>query len=152
MVIEKYVHLAMLGLVWVFLLSGCSGYGKLRPHAREGMRVGVEELKENWSDYIIHYAEGYGGKPAAIMFDPKEGNKTLVCKKWIKVDDKETLLELLEWIQQSVRYTPRLWRILGPDDEFYGYMLSTRDHVVMKVIGDNTMYVYDLDPPHSGGP
>ena len=148
---KKHLYLAVIGLVSLFLMSGCSGYGKLRSHSGYEDKVTIEGLKENWNDYTIYYAELYVGKPAALMFDPKDDGKTLTGDKWTKVEDQETLSDIISRMERA-RYGPRLYRILGPDDQFYGYLFSFRHRVVTKAVDDSTLYVYDLGPPPSGGP
>lgn len=86
------------------------------------------------------------------MFDPKNDDKVLTGDKWIKVEDQETLLELIGWIGTYIEFDPRLWRILGPDDQYYGYLFFAWGHVVIKAVvikavDDGTMFVYDLESP-----
>jgi hypothetical protein len=153
---NKYLYVILIGVMIVFLFSGCAsiipGYGKLWPQPMRGERVAIEQLVENWGDYVIHYAGLNVGNPAGIMFDPKDDDRTLTGDKWIKVEDKETLSELIGWMKSYTEYYPRIWRILGPNNEFFGYLFypSYRmyaDNVVIKVIDDKTMYVYDVESP-----
>jgi hypothetical protein len=153
---NKYLYVILIGVMIVFLFSGCAsiipGYGKLWPQPMRGERVAIEQLVENWEDYVIHYAGLNVGNPAGIMFDPKDDDRTLTGEKWVKVEDKETLLELVGWMKSYTEYYPQIWRILGPNNEFFGYLFypSYRmyaDNVVIKVIDDKTMYVYDVESP-----
>ena len=153
----KNLYLILMVFVLIFFISGCiqfSTYGKLRQQSRDGNRVTIKDLKENWNDYIIYYAGYYGSlsikHPSAVMFDPRNDNKELVGEKWTMVKDKHTLSELLSSIQSQEpigNLYPRLWRILGPDEQFYGFLFTAWDHVVTKVIDDTTMWVYDLPLP-----
>jgi hypothetical protein len=153
---SKRLYMALIGVIIMLLFSGCAsmltGYGKLRPQSMRGQRVAIEELEENWEDYVIHYAGLSVGTPAGIMFDPKGDGRTLTGEKWIKVEDKETLSELIGWMKTYTEFNPQIWRILGPNNEFFGYLFypSHRmhgDNVVIKVIDDNTMYIYDVESP-----
>ena len=154
---KKYIYPTIIVLVALFLMSGCSwlkGYGKLRLQPRHAKKVTVRELKGNWHDYTIYYAGYYGGlsikHPSAVMFDPKKDDRALVSDKWTRVEDKETLSRLISSIQsQKAMYHPRLWRILGPDDQFYGYLFTAWDRVplVIKVVDERTMWVYNLRLP-----
>ena len=146
----------MIGLLLVFFISGCAmhtGYGKIRPQPWHGERVTIQELQKNWEDYTIHYAGLSLGTVAGIMFDPNNDNRTLTGEKWIKVEDQETLAELIGWMKAYVEYNPQVWRILGPDNEFYGYLYypgygnTAVDHAVVKVVDGTTMYMYDLESP-----
>jgi hypothetical protein len=140
----------------VFFISGCAlhtGYGKIRAQPWRGERITIQELQENWEDYTIHYAGLSVGTVSGIMFDPKNDNRTLTGDKWIKVEDQETLAELISWMKTYVAYDPQVWKILGPDNDLYGYLLypgyqfSSPDQAVVKVVNDTTMYMYDLESP-----
>jgi len=55
---NKSIHMAIIGLVLVFLISGCAsltGYGKIRPQPSRGERITIEQLEENWQDYTVSY-------------------------------------------------------------------------------------------------
>lgn len=153
---NKYLYVILIGVMIVFLFSGCAsmipGYGKLWPQPMRSERVAIEQLVENWEDYVIHYAGLNVGNPAGIMFDPKDDDRTLTGEKWVKIEDEETLLELIGWMKSYTEFYPQIWRILGPNNEFFGYLFypSYRmyaDNVVIKVIDDKTMYVYDVESP-----
>jgi len=153
---NRYLYMTIIGVMIMFLFSGCAsmltGYGKLRPQPMRGEGVAIEELEENWEDYVIHYAGISVGTPAGIMFDPKDDDRTLTGDKWIKVEDKQTLSELIGWMKTYTEFNPQIWRILGPNNEFFGYLfypsyIMHADRVVFKVIDDKTMYVYDVESP-----
>jgi len=155
--VKKYIYPAIIVPLLAFLISGCTcfkGYGKIRLQSGPGKKVTIRELEDNWHDYNIYYAGYYGGlsikHPSAVMFDPKNDNRALVGERWTKVQDQKTFSRLISSIQsQKARYYPRLWRILGPDDQFYGYLFSAwrQVPVVIKVLDDKTMFVYDLPMP-----
>jgi len=153
---SQRVYVALIGVIIMLLFSGCAsmltGYGKLRPQSMRDQRVAIEELEENWENYVIHYAGLSVGTPAGIMFDPKGDDRTLTGEKWIKVEDKETLSELIGWMKTYTEFNPQIWRILGPNNEFFGYLFypSHRmyaDNVVIKIIDNKTMYIYDVESP-----
>ncbi len=150
-------------------LTGCSvlqSYGRLAAEEKAGDGMTIEALEEYWEDYHVYFSGCCGGlqplkeHPSAVMFDPKGDDKHLVGERWLKIESKHRLSELIDRIRKSERfesYYPRLYRILGPDGEFYGYMFTSWIHVVTKPIEDKTMYVFDLEaPPHLqrsiGGP
>ena len=153
---SKRIYAVLTGVIIMLLFFGCAsmftGYGKLRPQPMRGQTVAIGELEENWKDYVIHYAGLSVGTPAAIMFDPKDDARRLTGEKWTKVEDKETLSELIGWMETYTEFNPQIWRILGPNNEFFGYLFypSYRTHidsVVIKAIDDKTMYVYDVESP-----
>ena len=147
---NKYTYAGIIVFIVAFLISGCAsftGYGKVRPQPLRGERITIEQLEENWQDYTIRYAGLNVSNPLGIMFDPKNDETTLVGDRWIKVDDKETVSEIISWIKSYTEYNPQVWTILGPDNRLYGYLFYLEGHVVVKVINDTTMYVYDLKDP-----
>jgi len=151
------LYLTVIVFLLIFFIFGCSqfhGYGKLRQQSRDGNKVTIQDLKENWNDYIIYYAGYYGSlsikHPSAVMFDPKNDSKGLAGDKWTIVKDKHTLSELISSIQSQKSVSglySRLWRILGPNEQLYGFLFTAWDHVVTKVIDDKMMWVYDLPSP-----
>jgi len=152
MTMKRYIRIALMAVVSASIISGCSGYGKIRLQSRYGDDVTIEKLQENLPDYTVYYAGYAVNNPSGIMFDPKNDNKTLMpSDRWTRLDDKESVIEVISWIkiQDSSYYYPRLYRILGPDDQFYGYLFSAWDHLLTKVVDGKTLWVYDLpDPPH----
>jgi len=145
-----FLYTFIIVIVLAFLIYGCAqlkGYGKIRVLPRHEEKVSLQELETNWQDYTIYYAGLSVDTAAAIMFDPKNDDKTLIGDNWIKIEDKETLSALIGWIKNYIQSDPRLWRIVGPDDQFYGYLFFAWGHVVIKSINDTTMYVYDVLSP-----
>jgi len=147
---EKYGNLVVIGFVLIFLMSGCANYGKLRLQSGRVEKMTIQELQENWDDFSIYYADWRSvGWTGGIIFDPKKDDKTLVADKWMKVEDEETLSQVVASIEAKNRY-PRLYQILGPNDEFYGYMyLGPGLHfvtVTAKVIDSNSLWISDLQP------
>ena len=155
----------MIPSLLLLITSGCSGYGKiqLQPVPNETWSkaikriyptiqlqkpietVTLQDLKANWSDYIIHYEEIYKIGPAIIIFDPKHDNKTLQSENWIKVENQETLSNVINNIQWGE--APKLFRILGADDQFYGYIFYAYKHnemelyVSIRSVDSNTLRV-----------
>ena len=147
---EKHVSLAVIGFVLIFLMSGCANYGKFRLESGRAEKMTIQELQENWDDFSIYYADWRSvGWTGGIIFDPKKDDKTLVGDKWMKVEDEETLSQVITSIEAKNSY-PRLYQILGPNNEFYGYMYlgPRRDNVNVfaKVIDSNSLRVSDLQP------
>ena len=147
---RKYIYPAVIGLVSLSLMSGCSwlkNYGKVRVLSRHEQKVTIKGLKENWQDYTVYFAGLSVGTAAGVMFDARNDDKTLVGDRWTKVEDQETLLELIGVIESYTHFYPRLRRILGPNDQFCGYLFFAWCHPVIKVVDGRTLYVYDLESP-----
>ena len=47
----------------------------------------------------------------------------------------------------AIMFDPRFWKIVEPDEQFYGYLFCACNHGVIKSVDDTTMYVYDLESP-----
>ena len=147
MYMKRYLMITILSLIFLFFISGCmqlSDYGKLRLQSGQRERVTIEALIKNWQDYNVYYAGLYESSPSAIMFDPKQDDRALEGDTWIRVGDQEKLADLIDWMWTDPVSYPRVWRVLGPNDEFYGFMFTGWNHVVAKLAGNRTMWVYDL--------
>jgi hypothetical protein len=139
----------------VLTIAGCvawpARYGKIRYFSGGGNEVTIQALIENWEAYHIYYA-GLGVRlPLGIMFDPKNNDTTLVGDRWKIVENQQTLLEITRWIYPNTQYEPRLSKILGPDDQLYGYLYHSYGSVVLKLIDDRKIYVYNLEEPIEEG-
>ena len=141
------------------IISGCASwqqdYGKLRMLTKEQNEVTIQDLIDKWEDYNIYYSDKYDGfnprSPLGIMFDPKNNDTALVGDRWKKVRDQKTLIEMTQWIYPTTQYEPWLNEILGPDGRFYGYLYYSYGFVTIKVVDDNTMYVFNLNEPREEG-
>ena len=150
-------YLSAIGMAAVFFIAGCSwlmSYGRLTPAYGPFEKVTIQELQKSWRDYTVYYAALHAGvstdHPSAVMFDPKNDDKTLTVSRWAKVEDEKSLVEMIDTIQNtytSSGYYPRLWRLVGPDNELYGYVFTSWDHVQARVVEPGTMLVYDVPVP-----
>ena len=119
-----YTYPTAIGLMAVFFIAGCSwfmSYGKLTPAYGPSEKVTIQELQKNWRAYNVYYAALHAGvstdHPSAVMFDPKDDDKTVTVSRWATVEDDQSLVEMIDTIQNtytSSGYYPRLWRLVGP--------------------------------------
>jgi len=153
---NNFIYKILIIMALVLFAAACSNYGKLRYQNPSRAEVTVEDLINTWDAFHVYYSGYDVNNAAGILFDPKADDKTLKpTDRWIKVADKETILELTSWIKLDdiPGYLPNVHKIYGPDDALYGYIYSGWYHAVAKVIDENSMLVYDLpDPPHYYGP
>jgi hypothetical protein len=108
-----------------------------------------QELEMNWSGYTIYYIPEH-----AVLFDPKDDDNTLVVSstRWIKFeDDKKAWVEILRqntlttetFSDRLLRSTTGFLEIIGPDEQFFGYLVHEKmDMVTLKIIDRNTMRIY----------
>ena len=146
----KLFHVTAIIIISAIIITGCSGYGKLVIESKNEAEVTIEELIKNLDDYDIHYF-GYGKKfVSGIIFDPKKDNKKLLpSDMWVEINEQTTISDIVKRIKGSdfPRFVPTLYKIVGPDGVFYGYLFTGWSHIVLKKIDDDTLSVYGLDDP-----
>ena len=131
-----FVYLAVLGLIWVVFL-GCASSGRLRVESGSDTKVFLKDIEQDYDKYIIYANEWPTDEVSAIVFDPKDDNKTIETDGWTKVTSQEQLSRL---IKRSDRLIFRqFFKIVGPNDDFYGYLLGGQQYVWMKTVDDNTL-------------
>ncbi len=144
------------GLAIAFLLGltpGCStvkGYGKLGFVGTTEPKMTLDQLVENWNDYHIYYSGINKDRVYGIMFDPKNDARKLVGHKWWEpVETQEQVRQSIISIDifRAFRYQPMLWKILGPDNQIYGFIYTARYPMIIKVIDDRTLWVDELTFP-----
>jgi len=146
----KLSHVTIITIISAIIIIGCSGYGKLLIESKNEAGVTIDELIENSDDYGIHHF-GHGEKfVSGIIFDPKKDNKKLLPgDRWVRIDEQTTISDIVKRIKGSdfPRFVPTLYKIVGPDGVFYGYLFTGWSHIVLKKIDDDTLSVYGLDDP-----
>ena len=140
--------LVLAGLV--LAIYGCASYGGARSQMVYGNRITVQGLVKDWQDYTVYFTGHGRGHPSAVLFEPKDDDRVILADRWWKVETYEILTDLVDSIQRQLPiayYYPRLLELLGPDNHRYGYVFTSWDHVVAKLIDDRTLVVYDLPLP-----
>ena len=152
-IIKKYRFLViiLIGLIISGFTPLEKKYGKLEIVPKGQDQLTIQDLVDKWDDYNIYYSDQYDGfsvrSALGIMFDPKNNNTTLVGDRWKKVNDQNTLAEMTQWIVLNTQYEPWLNEILGPDGRLYGYLYYSYGVVTLKMVGDNKMYIFNLEEP-----
>ena len=147
---KKNVCLVLISFLVLLLFGGCATLRSggvssvIGPH---GETITLQELKRNWDAYDIYYAGVSDDGPNALFFDPKNDGKTLSGKTWEKVEDRELLPGMIDFIRNLNEFDPRLYSIVGPDHQVYGYVFSPTNEVYLKVIDGKTIYVYYVESP-----
>jgi len=146
----KLLHITIITIISTIIITGCSGYGKLVIESKNETEVTIEKLIKNSDDYDIH-SFGYGKKfVSGIIFDPKKDNKKLLPgEMWEEINEQITISDIVKRIKLSdfPSFIPTLYKIVGPDGVFYGYLFTGWFHIVLKKIDDDTLSVYGLDDP-----
>lgn len=138
-------------LCLIFLIvSSCSGwpkhYGKLKSLPEHG-EVTIGDLINNWEDYHVYYTGLDTKSPLGVVFNPKNKDSILLGDMWKKILYQKDLIGVTEWIYPHTTYEPWLSEILGPAGRFFGYLYHSYGPVVLKMVDDRKIYVYNLEEP-----
>ena len=144
---RKILVYSLLGMTLLLLTTQCvsqmSNEGQVVPQLRDEKQMTIQMLEDNWQDYIIHKDGPTGGIPVAVIFDPKNDDKTIATYEWELVTDKQALLDAVGWIQ-SRPAEPKVNRIVGPNGELFGYVYTYNENIPMHVINDKKIFVDEL--------
>ena len=141
-------------VVVLWIIPGCLGnYGKIRMTSGNHNAT-IQDLKENWENYDILYAGLSTKSPSAIMFGPRADGKRLIGKKWMPVTDRSVVDEIIKWLNAYVNFQPTLYKILSPENVFFGYIYtSPTQQIVIKQIDPETLELENIPlPPIDYGP
>ena len=144
---RKILVYSLLGMTLLLLTTQCvsqmSNEGQVVPQLRDEKQMTIQMLEDNWQDYIIHSDGPTGGIPIAVIFDPKNDDKTIATYEWTLITDKQALLAAVGWIQSRPAY-PKVNRIMGPNDQLFGYVYTYNENIPMNVINDKKIFVDEL--------
>ena len=148
---KTYFYLAMVNLILIFFLAGCAssggGWGKLRSEYGSGAMT-IQNLVDNWEDYRVLYAGLSVKSPAAIMFDPKNDDKTVLGDKWMEAKTKEDVSKIVNWLRAETNFPPALYKILGPNNELFGYVYTGEfEQIHIRVDDAKTLRLMELMLP-----
>ena len=135
-------------LVAAVLVYGCANYGTLRPTAAQD--VTIDTLTKDWMNYTVSMTGIDIGEPTGIFFDPKTDGKAITGDHWYRVETEESLSKMVGWLKFNKLYYPYVWRMVGPDGQFYGYAYTGYTRFTMKMVDEKTMLVYGLPPTLRG--
>ena len=131
--------IALVSVVSLSLTFGCASHGILRVQSGSDTQVFLKDIEENRDKYIIYANEWPAGEVSAIVFDPKDDYRTIENDGWTEVTSQEQLSKL---IKRSNRLIFRqFFKIVGPNGDFYGYLLGGPRYVWIKTVDDNTLKV-----------
>ena len=141
---NKNVAFGAIVLIASVLISGCANYGTIAPTPAQD--VTIDSLTQNWMDYTVSFTGLDTGEPTAIMFDPKSDGKALTGEgdRWYNVESQEALSKMVMWLKFNTQYYPYVWKVVGPDGQFYGYVYTGYTRFAMKAVDEKTMLVYGI--------
>ncbi len=145
----RIIYLGVMGLVTLLLVSGCANYGKLRVQYRSDTSAAMKHIMENYDQYIIHANEWPAGEVCAIVFDPKGDDKTIENDGWTEVTSQEQLSKLVTLSKRNIYR--QFFKIFGPNEDFYGYLLGGPQYVWIETVDANTLKLHSVNwVPHRG--
>jgi hypothetical protein len=147
---NRSLYPVLITVLALLLFGGCATLrsgGVASIIGPNGEVVTLQDLVKNWEAYDIYYAGLSDDTPAALLFDPRNDDKTLSGKRWKKVEDQKLLASMVDFIQKYTLFDPRLYSIVGPDHQVYGYVFSPTNEVRLKVVDEKTIYVYEVESP-----
>jgi hypothetical protein len=136
---KNHICFPIIGVLLILFMSGCAGFGKLKPQTSP--EATLQDLRQNWDNYNVHYFD-WKHCGVSLLFDPKDDDKDLIpADGW----PPPPVLggEMLSYLIDSARLRRSRWlyRILGPDNEFYGYLLARPECANVRVLDNKTLQV-----------
>jgi hypothetical protein len=132
-----FICLATASLMSLSLIYGCTNFAKLRVQYSADTKAFLENIEANREKYIIYALEWPEGEVSAIVFDPRGDRKTIENDGWTKVTSQGQLSRLIARSNRLI--TREFFKILGPKDDFYGYLLGGPQYVWIETIDDHTL-------------
>jgi hypothetical protein len=111
----------------VFSLLGCaeSSYRRLKTEAV----ITSTQLRQNWNDFIIYHRPNAG-----LVYKIRNDRKINLPGKWVEVAREDMVAD------NTVFYLTGVKKILGQDDDLYGYIVyPDRDSAFIKIIDASTV-------------
>jgi hypothetical protein len=137
----KRTILPILLIMAFSVLQACSSYGRLAHQPA----VSAEDLFQMREEYEVYFAGVSTHRPSAVLFDPKDDDRVMTVHPWwIKMEDPAMLREILEWMVADVQIEPVVWRILGSDGAFYGYLYTAWNHALLRAVDEKTLWIDDM--------
>ena len=143
--------ITVLAIIIIIPFIGCANSVKLQFESMGGRSASDESqitmlsLAENWTEYDIHYSGVSQANAPGILFDPKNDDKMLVPEGdgWTKVEDQETMNQLLKWNASPFEHNGRLMRVVHPNGQSFGYLYLniSQNFAGFRVIDEKTIAV-----------
>ena len=136
---KGFFCLAVVSLISLSLISGCTNSARLRVQYGADTKAFLSDVEPNYDKYIIHALEWPVDEVSVIVFDPKDDNRTIENDGWTKVTSQGQLSKLIARSQRLI--FRQFFKIVGPNDDFYGYFLGGQEYAWIETVDDNTLKV-----------
>jgi len=141
----------LLVLTILFFISGCSNHGRLKLQKKAEADALLTEFSTNSQQYTIHYHGNSETIVSGILFDPKNDQKTIRPEGmlWNPTESPQTVADIIFSIRSGdfPGYFPSLYKIVGPEGNFFGYLYTGWSNLVIKPVDPDTIRVYGLRGP-----
>jgi len=147
--LPKYLILVVLPTL--FIVSACTGNGSLSRLPQNDADAIIANLLSQSDRYVIHYHGNSEQFVSGILFDPKKDAKSIRPEGllWKEISDDEAIASIVDTIQTGnhPNYFPNLYSITGPNNDFYGYIITGWMYLVIRPVDGQTLRVYGLKGP-----
>ena len=147
---RSYTYMAI-ALSLIFFMAGCASHGKLSVAPKDEHDALLADLAAHTDQYVVHYHGNSEKIVSGILFDPKNDDKNIRPEGvlWEEVSSSETIAGVIDSIERNdyPGYIPRLFRILGPEEDIYGYLFTGWSYLVIKPVDEQTLRVFGLKGP-----
>ena len=128
----------------------CLGmYGRLTSLKAAGDTTTIRELLRDRARYHVSFAGRSPSLPTALFFDPREeGGTVRFHRDWYTVKSPSLMEETVRWLELDDRFPVSLYRVIGPDGRFYGYMYTNDFTVRIQQDGDGIIRIGSMHPTH----
>ena len=139
---KRYILAGVMIAVASVFFYGCADYGSIKPTTLQ--EVTIETLVKNWMNYKVYMTGLDINEPTALIFVPKNDGRAIISDRFYNVVSEESLLKMVVWLKTNDLYYPYVWRAVGPDGQFFGYVYTGYTHFILKMVDEKTMLLYGM--------
>ena len=133
------LHRVFAILVIAIIAAGCTREAKFRLESGHGTSITRQQLRQNWSNYFIHY------NTRIVVFDPVFDRLTIqVGDGWALVEYSKELDAIFQRLDLMSREgLTDIYQIVDSQGILYGYLIyASGDIVSFKKIDENKIKIY----------
>ena len=129
-----------------------SGYGYVQNVTFGAEKVNFQKLKDSFHDYHIYWSGTQETNVIAYLFDPKNDDKNITTHEWwTPVVSQKEMKDLWIFRNRTGDFNPEVYRIIGPDNGFYGYLYTSWYYVWESIninkIDDTSLWIDFIPVP-----
>lgn len=131
---------------------GMAGLGRLDAARSDGGMMTIQALRDSWTDYNIYYSGYYAENATSIIFERKDDQRTIRLSEtsWTKVADHRTLTVTINSMVANNDFTARVWNVIGPDSQSYGYLYTGWQFATVHSVGENELTITGIPASYDG--